>query len=127
MYLGIVRANPVDYSRKFADELVEADRIPTDIRSLENPHGLILAADVREGLGEYKSQVQALNNSHVREYLSPNSAGRDSLVFNNAIGVNNHDVTSHVVVARSPLSHLHSPTSLPITSSIINQNQIVPN
>lgn len=121
---------------------------------MENPHGLILAADVRhetsssvpelygdvnalidvdlerEGLGEYKSQVQALNNSHVREYLSPNSSGgRNSLVFNNGLGVNlNHDGTSHVVVARSPSSHLHSPTSLPtVTSPIMNQNQIVPN
>lgn len=97
-YLGIVRANPEDYAKKFGNKMITAHNIPDEIRHVPNPNGLVLAADVqqeagdnvpelygdvnalidvdldREGLGEYRSQIHALNASHVREYLSPSSS-----------------------------------------------------
>lgn len=94
IYLGIVRANPQDYARKFSADLISAELMPAEVRDIEHPHGLVLAAEntesstpelygdvnalmevdlEREGLGEYRPQIEALRRSHVHEYLSSSS------------------------------------------------------
>lgn len=93
-YLGVVAANPDEYQRKFAGQLLDAKDIPQHLRDIKNPQGLVLAADVqkhhvaelygdvnalldvdleKEDLLEYKAQIMALVNSHLREYLSPSA------------------------------------------------------
>lgn len=80
-YLGIVRANPIDYVQRYGTTLRQSNELPKFVTDIKTPDGLVLAADYkynplhelygdlsalklidleREGLGYYKSYL--LNN-----------------------------------------------------------------
>lgn len=95
-YLGIIKADPVHYRAIYESELLRAEQIPAHIKSIRNPDGLVLAAEildetssnvpelygdvaalrnvdlVKENLAEYSPQVSALVNSLFNEYISTN-------------------------------------------------------
>lgn len=76
--LGVVRANPSDFSSRYGSEIKQFYELPDYVRYLQKPHGLVLSADMgetrcelvgdlyalslidldKEGLSEYKSSVQ---------------------------------------------------------------------
>lgn len=77
-HLGIINADPKQYSDRFGKTLYRSEELPQFAKEIKNPDGLNLAADVldrsceligdvkalklldldKEGLGEYKSQVE---------------------------------------------------------------------
>lgn len=78
-YLGVVRANPSDYIKRYGDSIVQPKNLPDFVRKIPAPKGVVLAADLygnhssllhelygdvealklvdldREGLGQYKN------------------------------------------------------------------------
>ena len=77
-YLGVGRANPADYIKRYGDTLKEYKDLPNFVKDIKSPNGIVLAADLenkiplsyelegdvhalkfvdleKEGLGEYKS------------------------------------------------------------------------
>jgi len=100
-YLGVVNANPVEYVRRYGEQLRVASELPSLVRSIPAPDGLVLAAnysynpvhelegDVEalrlidldsEGLSMYRSQV-ALSRSRGFSQLSGSSQLRQSLLL----------------------------------------------
>lgn len=82
-YLGVIKANPVEYINRYGDSLTISSQLPHFVREIKNPRGLVLAADLqenhnkshelygdvqalglvdleREGLGEYRDQLSRL-------------------------------------------------------------------
>ncbi len=80
-YLGVVRANPAEYARKYSSQLKSFEELPEIVRDIKNPEGIVLAADYkynalhelegdvdalklidldREGLSEYKSYLDGI-------------------------------------------------------------------
>ena len=80
-YLGVVRANPVDYVEKYGDSLKPSNDLPVIVNQIQTPEGIVLAADHvakkvydlegdiqglslvdldKEGLTEYRNQLKKL-------------------------------------------------------------------
>jgi hypothetical protein len=80
-YLGIIRANPVDYAQRYTGTLKTARELPEFVLDIKPPAGVVLAAEAsqsyahelegdvsalklvdldKEGLAEYKIQLQRL-------------------------------------------------------------------
>jgi hypothetical protein len=80
-YLGVVRANPVEYARKYSSQLKSFEELPEIVKDIKNPEGIVLAADYkynalhelegdvdalklidldRQGLSEYKSYLESI-------------------------------------------------------------------
>lgn len=97
-YLGIIRANPVDYVHRYGSLLKTSQDLPRFVLDIKPPNGVVLASEYtynqvhelegdlealklvdleREGLGEYRVQLQnRLQNSYSftdTPYLSPSS------------------------------------------------------
>lgn len=80
-YLGVIKANPVEYVNRYGESLTRSSQLPQFVREIANPRGLVLAADLaaeeqqeshelygdvhalalvdleREGIGEYREQL----------------------------------------------------------------------
>jgi hypothetical protein len=86
-FLGVIRANPLEYVQRFGPTLKAARDLPSFVLDIKPPEGIILAADYhynqvhelegdlealklinldQEGLSEYKSQVDKLTSSSVK-------------------------------------------------------------
>lgn len=77
--MGVIKANPIEYAERYRDTLKTADQLPRIVTNIQNPEGIVLAADQppskmlpelegeiealklidleAQGLGEYKSVV----------------------------------------------------------------------
>ncbi|RNA22290.1 hypothetical protein BpHYR1_026731 [Brachionus plicatilis] len=83
-YLGVIRANPVEYVQRYGSTLRQSNELPKFAADIQTPDGLVLAADQkynylhelygdvsalnlidldREGLGDYKSYL-SLNSDY---------------------------------------------------------------
>lgn len=105
-YLGIIRANPVEYVQRYGPSLKSSFDLPQYVLDAKNPDGIVLAAESslghvyelegdveelkkinqidgdlldREGLSEYKSYLNELN---------------DDNSINNTISSTNYDISS---------------------------------
>lgn len=100
-YLGIIRANPVDYVHRYGNLLKTSQELPQFVLDIKPPNGVVLASEYtynavhelegdiealklvdleREGLGEYRAQLQNRSQQHRSTYsfietpfLSPSS------------------------------------------------------
>ena len=84
-FLGIINANPAEYVNRYGDTLKLSNELPDFVLDIKPPQGITLAADCpsnqvhilegavhalklidleREGLSEYKSQVERLNGAN---------------------------------------------------------------
>jgi hypothetical protein len=89
-YLGVVRANPVEYVQRYGQSLTVSNDLPQFVVDIDTPNGLVLAADFKfkgpyelegdiealklidlekEGLGEYKSYLSKLGSKLSRSSL----------------------------------------------------------
>ena len=94
-YLGVVNANPVEYVRRYGEQLRVASELPAIVKSIPVPDGLVLAADYRynpvhelegdvealrlidldaEGLSMYKNQLTAFTSFSRRSKVSSNES-----------------------------------------------------
>lgn len=85
-YLGIIRANPVEYVQRYGSTLKTSRELPDFVLDIKPPAGVVLAADYqynqvhelegdlhalrlidleREGLGEYRAQLARLGINYV--------------------------------------------------------------
>jgi Ca2+-binding EF-hand superfamily protein len=77
-YLGIIRANPVDYVQRYGDSLIYSNDLPNFIKEIKTPDGLTLAADSENHIYELEGDVEALSLidldkeglGHYKSYLS---------------------------------------------------------
>lgn len=44
-YLGIIRANPVEYVQRYGNQLKTASELPNFVLDIKPPEGIVLAAD----------------------------------------------------------------------------------
>jgi len=98
-YLGVIRANPVEYVQRYGATLKVSRDLPQFVQDIKTPEGIILAANQqassvyelegdlqafrfvdleREGLSEYRAQLQRLNIS----FSSAASAGGAAVSLN---------------------------------------------
>lgn len=94
-YLGVIRANPVDYVRQYGASLKVSRDLPSFVLDIKTPEGLVLAADYKyNSLHELEGEVSALKLvdldkeglSEYKEYLrklgfTASSAGGASASF----------------------------------------------
>ena len=60
-YLGVIRANPVEYLQRFGDSLRSSEKLPQFVLDIETPDDICLAADYKHNLiHELEGQVEAL-------------------------------------------------------------------
>lgn len=59
-YLGVVKANPIDYVQKYGNSLKSAKELPEFVLQIKTPQGLVLAADCEENVHELEGDVEAL-------------------------------------------------------------------
>jgi len=102
--LGIIKANPIEYSQRYGDTLKSSNELPQFVLDIKTPDNMCLAADYKpnfvheleghidalklidldsEGLSDYKSQVPKITSDQRRRssesYLTPeSSSGRGS-------------------------------------------------
>ena len=77
-YLGVIRANPVDYVQRYGNSLISSDELPDFIKEIKTPDGIFLAADSKDYIDELEGDVEALNLvdldkeglGHYKSYLS---------------------------------------------------------
>lgn len=112
--LGIVRANPIEYSERYGSMLKNSKELPYFIRDIKPPTGLTLAAhsassipyelegDLHalslvnlesEGLNEYKNLLRDLNLDINKMYVKENLE-KETLMLDNATEINATSVTS---------------------------------
>ncbi|CAF0834278.1 unnamed protein product [Brachionus calyciflorus] len=93
-YLGVIRANPVEYVERFGNTLTLPKDLPQFVHDIKTPDGIVLAANFRpnsifelegdiqalnlidldrEGLGEYRNYVQRYGNISNRKNSSSGS------------------------------------------------------
>lgn len=93
-YLGVIRANPVEYVQRYGSSLKSHSELPQYVQDIKTPDGLVLAANYRynrvhelegdlqalrlvdlnrEGLSEYSSYLQSLGISYDARYASSGS------------------------------------------------------
>lgn len=73
-YLGVVKANPIDYMQRYETQLKLANEFPQCILDIKPPDGLTLAADSPNYVHELEGEVDALRlvdmeNEGLTEYL----------------------------------------------------------
>ena len=60
-YLGIVRANPVEYVKKYGETLKQSNELPKMVLDLPRPEGITLAADYQPNtVPELEGDIDAL-------------------------------------------------------------------
>ncbi|CAF0867990.1 unnamed protein product [Brachionus calyciflorus] len=59
-YLGIIRANPLDYVKRYGSTLKSSKDLPEFVLELKSPNGIILAADCKEETPQLEGDVEAL-------------------------------------------------------------------
>lgn len=60
-YLGVIRANPVEYVQRYLGSLTEAKELPQFVKDIKTPDNLVLAAEYRKvGLMELYGDIDAL-------------------------------------------------------------------
>jgi hypothetical protein len=63
-YLGVIRANPVEYVQRYGSQLKQSSQLPQFVLDIKTPDGLVLASDYRYNkLHELYGDVQALKVS----------------------------------------------------------------
>ena len=113
-YLGVVRANPDDYVKKYAKSLTKSEDLPAYVTAIETPNNMELAANAKpadaphelvgdlqalklidmdkEGLSEYKKhackKLARLERSLVKSMssMSSSSSSQDSVVSTKSVG-----------------------------------------
>lgn len=61
-YLGVIRANPVDYVQRYGSTLRQPSELPKFVTDIQSPDGLVLAANYKyNSLHELYGDVSALN------------------------------------------------------------------
>jgi hypothetical protein len=127
-YLGIIRANPVEYVQRYGSSLKQANELPDFVLEIQPPAGIVLAADYKynqvhelegelqalklvdldkEGLGQYREQLVRMGISKPISFSSMGS-------------VNNNSYASHSTsaAASASASTTLGPSSfVPITST----------
>jgi hypothetical protein len=60
-YLGVVKANPIEYAERYGDSLKSSDQLPEIVTQIQNPCGIVLAADQPNyELPELEGEIEAL-------------------------------------------------------------------
>lgn len=61
-YLGVIRANPVEYAQRYGDVMKKPSELPDFVLDIKTPDGLVLAAEQRtKSVHELEGDVDALN------------------------------------------------------------------
>ena len=119
-YLGVIRANPVEYVQRFGSTLKLAEEMPELVQNIRNPEGIVLASNYRyntlhelegdvdalklvdlerEGLGEYKEYLQGLSvPSAKRASLASRLTSSTGLDVDQSISKSNYDIRSDETV-----------------------------
>ena len=142
-YLGVVRANPVEYTERYGSSLRSADQLPKIVTQIQNPCGIILAADQptrmvpelegeiealklidleAEGLGEYKSIVYNTEKVECSEKNTP--AVVSAPIISTSVAVSTL-VTSTPVAVSAPITSTPVAVSAPITSTPVNVSAVI--
>jgi hypothetical protein len=124
-YLGVVRANPVDYVQRYGHSLVVSNELPQFVQDIATPDGLELAANYKysdlyelegdvealslvdlekEGLGHYRNFLNNLNNGKLSTSGSK-SKSNSQLVLNKS-GSNASILASVSALANNQLNAL---------------------
>ena len=96
-YLGVIRADPVNYVKLYGDSLIKSSERPQYVKDIKTPDGILLAADSKytethelegdldalklvdlekEDLSEYAQQINKMNESKKSQAKTPiNNAG----------------------------------------------------
>lgn len=59
-YLGVIRANPVEYVQRYGPTLKTTKELPDFVLEIKPPQGIVLAADYQYNVHELEGEVQAL-------------------------------------------------------------------
>jgi hypothetical protein len=102
-YLGVVRANPVDYVQRYGHSLVVSNELPQFVQDIATPDGIELAANSKyselyelegdvealnlvdlekEGLGQYRNYLNSLKNKGKLTPSSSKSRSNSQLLLN---------------------------------------------
>lgn len=55
-YLGIIRANPVEYVQRYGNQLKTSSELPSFVLDIKPPEGIVLAADYQYNQVRKKSR-----------------------------------------------------------------------
>jgi hypothetical protein len=110
-YLGTIRANPADYVQRYGATLKTAREMPEFVTEIKPPSGIVLAADYtynkvhelegelealrlvdldREGLGEYREQLERLSIRY------SGSASASTTLISSSYGSNFNSVVNEI-------------------------------
>lgn len=107
-YLGVIRANPVEYGRRFGPSLTSASKLPSFVSAIKPPNGIVQAADVnpneygkelygdldalrlinleQQGLGQYREYLNKsgilTNNNNYNNYNNANNVNYNTSYAN---------------------------------------------
>jgi hypothetical protein len=139
--LGVVRADPKDYAIRYAGKLIRSSSLPKFVRDIKAPEGLMLASKAqpkithklvgdlnalklvdldKEGLGEYKGQIQGLSRASSSKF-SINSSLASSLSRSCASSLSSAQGAKSVSSIKSVISSQSSQkTALSLASSALS-------
>lgn len=124
-YLGVIKANPIEYINRYGDSLTRSSQLPHFVREIKNPRGLVLAADEepksahelygdvhalslvdleREGLSEYREQLSRIG-VRPRNPVAAVAAAASTTTMNRS-----SSTAMMLNTSASGLSHSHSRT-----------------
>ena len=63
-YLDVIRADPVEYVRRYGDVLKLAKDLPSFVNNIETPHGLVLAADQHHHFSQHSNVHELEGDLH---------------------------------------------------------------
>lgn len=131
-YLGVVRADPVEYLEKYGSSIRSASQLPDIVNEIKTPENLLLAANVEysglhelegdvdalklvdlehEGLAEYKNYLDHFNNR-------PATSNPSVAFISHSASVSGSATTdSHNLVSASAVHASESIMSAPVTAS----------
>jgi hypothetical protein len=67
-YLGVIRANPVEYVQRYGTDLKQSHQLPQFVLDIKTPEGLVLAADYKySNVYELEGDVKALQLINLQE------------------------------------------------------------
>ncbi|CAF0921745.1 unnamed protein product [Brachionus calyciflorus] len=101
-YLGIIRANPVEYVQRYGSTLKTSRELPDFVLDIKPPQGIVLAADFQyNNIHELEGEVQALrlvdlDREGLTQYKSQIEKFEFSKQYSN-FSLNNLEITSNSV------------------------------
>lgn len=121
-YLGVIKANPVEYINRYGDSLTKSSQLPHFVREIKNPRGLVLAADMAE---EQQKPHELYGDLHALAMVDLEREGlgeyREQL---NRMGIRNPAITGGGANTITPLNRSTSTAGLLPSESILNQSSM---